>query len=223
MKSSPWSGATISFGMPAAVSRSASRAAAARAGLAGVGEDRDAPHVGRPLPARHAVGRERGPDRDAEDRLRGERGLDALGDAEVTVVADREQPNRAVRHRAQHLLAGRRLRRAVVEQEGAVDAADRRAVGATRDGDHARPAACAVVVGQIGVVEQVRRAPGPTARGCAGRSRPGCPRAAGSRRGCGGPRACGRASAAGARRDGRSMRASRAASSKSAPSVSPVA
>ena len=38
--------------------------------LAGVGEDGDAPDVGRPLPARHAVGRERGPDRDPEDRVR---------------------------------------------------------------------------------------------------------------------------------------------------------
>ena len=38
-----------------------------------------------------------------------------------------------------------------------MDAADRRAVGRARDGDHAGPAACAVVVGEVGVVEQVRR------------------------------------------------------------------
>ena len=100
--------------------------------VAGVGEDGDAPDVGRPLPARHAVGGERGPDRDPEDRVRGERGLDALGDAELTVVADREQPHRTVRHRPQHLLARRRLRRSVLEQEGPVDAADRRSPSAMR-------------------------------------------------------------------------------------------
>ena len=40
----------------------------------------------RPLPSPHPVGRERSPGRHAEDRLRRERGLDALGNAEMTIA-----------------------------------------------------------------------------------------------------------------------------------------
>ena len=122
---------------------------------AGVGEDRDAPDVGRPLPPGDAVRRERRPDRHTKDCLRSEGRLDALCNAKMAVVAEREQPNRAVRHRAQHLLACRRLARSVLEQEGAMDAAHHRTVGAARDGDDAGPAARAVVVGQIGMVEEI--------------------------------------------------------------------
>ena len=48
-----------------------------------------------------------------------------------------------------------------------------------------------VVVGQIGIVEQVRRTRVRQSAARADMSRPGCRRAARSRRGCGGPRECG--------------------------------
>ena len=69
-----------------------------------------------------------------------------------------EEPNRAAGDRAQHLLAGRRFGRPVVEQVGAMDAA-RRLAGAIADAsDHAGPAALGLEVAEIVVEQQVRTA-----------------------------------------------------------------
>ena len=135
------------------------------AGIACVGEDGDAGDALGPAPARHVVGRERGPGGHAEHRVRRERGLDPFGDAEVTILRNGEEADRALGARAEHLALGRRLAAAVVEQEGAVDAADRLAIGAPRHRDHAGPAARGVVVGQVGMEQQIRTARVVQARG----------------------------------------------------------
>ena len=126
--------------------------------MASIGEDRHAADAGRPLPAAQAVGGERRPGRHAEDRLCRQRRLDALGDAEMTVGADRAQADATPGDGAQHLLARRRLARAVVEQKGAMDAADRLAVHVAWPGHHAKPAAAPIVVGKVRVEQQIRTA-----------------------------------------------------------------
>ena len=67
-----------------------------------------------------------------------------------------EEANRSAGDRAQHLLAGRRLARPVIEQVGAMDAT-RRLAGAVADtSHHAGPAAAGLEVAEIVVEQQVR-------------------------------------------------------------------
>ena len=122
-----------------------------------IGEDGHPRDAVRPLPPSQPVGRQRGPGWDREDRLRRQRRLDALGNAQVAVLRQRRQTHRAAGHGVEHLLPRRRLGRAVLEQEGAMDAAGRHARAVAHDGDHAGPAAFGVVVGQVRVEQQVRR------------------------------------------------------------------
>ena len=122
-----------------------------------IGEDGHPRDAVRPLPPSQPVGRQRRPRRHSEYRLRRQRRLDALGNAQVAVLRQRRQPHRAAGHGIQHLLPRRRLGRAVLEQEGAMDAAGRHARAVAHDRDHAGPAAFGVVVGQVGVKQQIGR------------------------------------------------------------------
>jgi hypothetical protein len=127
-------------------------------GISDIGIDGDAPGILGPLEARQTVGRQRRPDRCAEERVRGERGLDPFGDADVAVLEHREQPDHGILHAAEHLLARGRLGAAVVEQEGAVYARRTLPVRQPQDRDQAGPAAATVEVREIGVEQQVGRA-----------------------------------------------------------------
>ena len=127
------------------------------ASVSGIGIDGDAPGTLGPLEPRQTVGRQRRPDRCAEERVRGERRLDALGDPDVSVLRHREQANHGILHAAEHLLARRRLGAAVIEQERAVDARRALSVRQPQDRDQARPAAAAVEVRQVGMKQQVGR------------------------------------------------------------------
>ena len=198
------------------------------AGVSGIGVDGDAPGTLGPLEPRQTVGRQCRPDRRAEERVGGERRLDPLGDADLTILRHREQPDHGILHAAEHLLARRRLGAAVVEQEGAVDARCALPVRQPQDRDEAGPATAAVEVRKIGMEQQVGRSgirdPAGVKVGLARRARD----RAGHRR----PDArisaewSGRARMGDAgvvRGAGWSIPASRAASSKSAPSQRPVA
>ena len=55
--------------------------------FAGIGEDGYAVDAVRPLPAAQSIRRQGGPGRNAEDRRCRERGLNSLGDADMTIVA----------------------------------------------------------------------------------------------------------------------------------------
>jgi hypothetical protein len=127
------------------------------AGVSSIGVDGDAPGALGPLKPRQTVGRQRRPDRCAEERVSRERRLDPLGDADVTILRHREEPDHGILHAAEHLLAGRRLRAAVVEQEGTVDTRRTLPVRQPQDRDQAGPAAAAVEVGKVGVEQQVGR------------------------------------------------------------------
>ena len=83
--------------------------------------------------------------------------FDAFGDPEMAIFRQSGEPNRTAGDGIEHLLARRRLGRAVIEQERAMDAACRHARAVAHDGDHARPAAFGVVVGQVRMEQQVRR------------------------------------------------------------------
>src|SRR5689334_3443925 len=74
----------------------------------------------------------------------------------MTIRADGEQPHRSTSNGPQHLLAGRALGGAVINQEGAVNSAGRLASAIADAGHKAWPATSALEIRQVGIEQQIR-------------------------------------------------------------------
>lgn len=127
-------------------------------GLTGIGEDGDAACALGPLPLTYAARRQRRPGGHAENGPGRQGSFDAFGDAQVAIGWHGGEAHAAAFNGSQHLFARWRLARAVVEQEGAVDAADEAARAIADNAHQSRPTAPSLEIGKVVVVQQIGRA-----------------------------------------------------------------